>query len=76
MPSMSGTAPHTPQGYLHHAIMEGLRMATTFLTTTHTNTRAYATVTPTLVETPYGSHIISHLRKDTSSQLTNYVISM
>ena len=51
-------------------------MANTFLTSTHTTTHAHATTTPTLIATPYGFHIISHPRKDTSSQRTNHVISV
>jgi len=71
---MSETDLHTPQGYLHHALMEGFKLATTFLTSTHANTHACATARPTLIAAPYGSHILLHIRKDTSSQLTNYVI--
>jgi hypothetical protein len=72
---MSETDPHTPQGYRHHALMEGLKMATTFLNSTHTNTYAYTISHPTLIAAPYGSNILSHIRKD-SSQLTNYVLSV
>jgi hypothetical protein len=76
MSSMSETDPHIPQGYLHHALTEGLKMATTFLDSTHTNTREYATTPPTLIAALDGSHILSHIRKDSSSQITNYVIFM
>jgi hypothetical protein len=51
-------------------------MTSTFLTSTHTNTHAHAITTPALIAAPNGSHVISHLRKDTSSQLTYYVISV
>ena len=51
-------------------------MGNAFLISTHINTHAHATATPTLIATPYGSHIASHLRRDTSSQLSNYVISV
>ena len=51
-------------------------MVTTYLTCTNTTTHEYATATPTLISAPDSSHIISLLRKYSSSQLTNYVISM
>ncbi len=50
-------------------------MVTSYLAHTNTITSEYATAPPTLIPTPEGSYIVSHLRKDTSSQLTNFVIS-
>ncbi len=73
---MSAHDPHTPPGYLIHALLEGITMATSYLSSTNTITSEYATAPPTLIPIPEGSYIISHLRKDTSSQLTNFVISM
>jgi hypothetical protein len=73
---MSAHDPHTPQGYLIHALLEGITMATSYLSSTNTTISEYATAPPTLIPTPEGSYIISHLRKETSSQLTNFVISM
>ena len=51
-------------------------MATSYLSSTNNITTEYATAPPTLIPTPEDSYIISHLRKDTSSQLTNFVIYM
>ncbi len=51
-------------------------MATSYLSSTNNITFEYATAPPTLIPTPDGSYIISHLRKDTSSQLTNFFIYM
>jgi hypothetical protein len=49
---MSETVLHTPRGYLHNTLTEGLKMATTFLDSIHTNTHAYATTPPTLIAAP------------------------
>ena len=64
------------KGYLHLALMEGLKKSTIYLTSTNTTTHEYTTTIPTLIPAPNDSHIISHLRKSSSSQLTIYVISM
>ena len=74
--SMSKHDVHIPQGYLFQALMESLAMASFYLTSTSTITLKYTTALPALIPAPDESHIISHLREDTSSHLTNYVISM
>ena len=51
-------------------------MATSYLSSTNNITSDYATAPRTLVPNPNGTYINSHLRRDTSSQLTNLVISM
>ena len=51
-------------------------MAISYLTSINVVTPEYLTITPTLLPTPDGAYIISHLHKDTSSQLTNFVISL
>jgi hypothetical protein len=72
---MSAHDPTIPQGYLHQVLIQGLASATTFLTSLigavapHHNT-------PALQPTPDGAYIISHVRKDNSTQLTNFVISL
>jgi hypothetical protein len=48
MPSRPETDPHTPEEYIHHGRMEGLKMANTFFASIHTTTHAHATTTPTL----------------------------
>ena len=68
--------PHTPQGYLLQAMPRGIAMAISYLSSTNTITVEHTNAPPTLIPTPDGSYIISHLRKDTLSQLTNFVISM
>ena len=59
--SVSGNDPHILQGYLQLALIEGLKIATTYLTSTNPITHEYTTATPTLISAPDGSHIISHL---------------
>ncbi len=76
IPCMSAHDPHIPQGYLIHALLEGITISTSYLSSTNTITPEYITAPPTLIPAPEGSYIISHLRKDTSSYLTNFVISM
>jgi len=68
--------PNTPQGYLMQALLGGIATAISHLSSTNKITSEYATATPKLIPTPDGSFIISHLRKYTSSQLSNFVISM
>ena len=51
-------------------------MAISYLTSINVVTPEYMTTTPVLLPTPDKAYIISHLRKDTSSQLTNVVISL
>ena len=50
-------------------------MATTFLASLIGAVDPHST-TPTLQPTPDGAYIISHVRKDNSTQLTNFVISL
>ena len=61
-----------------HAISAGLSTNLSFLTATNTLTHAYAYVAAnaSLTPTPYGSHIIYHLRKYSFTQQTNFFISM
>jgi hypothetical protein len=63
--------PHISQGYFLHALMGDIAMATSYLSSTNNIATKYATTPSTLISTPDGSHIISHLRKGTSTQLTN-----
>jgi hypothetical protein len=73
---MSAHYPNTPQGYLIQALLWGTATAISYLSSTNNITSEYATAPPTLIPTHDGAFIISHLRKDTSSQLTHFVISM
>jgi hypothetical protein len=73
---MSAQNPHTPQGYLLHALMGGIAMATAYLSSTNAITAKHNHAPSTLIPTLDGSYILSHVRKDTSTQLTNFVISM
>ena len=76
LPIMSAQSPHTTQGYLLHALTMGMEMAISYLTSINITTREQLTTIPTLLPTPDRSYIISHLRKDTSSQMINFVISL
>jgi hypothetical protein len=51
-------------------------MATFYLTSTNTIVAKHTIASPSLLPTHDGSYIVSHLRKDTPSQLINFVISM
>ena len=53
-----------------------MEMAISYHTSIHVVTPAYLTTTPALLPTPDGAYTISHLRKDTSTQLTNFVICL
>jgi hypothetical protein len=68
--------PTITQGYLHQALTKGMEMAISFLASITVATPDYLSTTPTLQPTPDGAYIISHVRKDNSSQLTNFVISL
>jgi hypothetical protein len=73
---MSAHNPTTTQGYLHQALAQGMEMAISFLSSLAVVTPDFLTTPPTLQPTPDGAYIISHVRKDNSSQLTNFVISL
>jgi hypothetical protein len=53
-----------------------MEMANSYLSSLTITAPEYLNTTPTLLPTPDGAYIISHLRKDTSSQLTSFVISL
>jgi hypothetical protein len=76
LPSMAAQNPRTTHGYILHALTMTMEMAISYLTSINIITPEYLTTTSTLLPTPDGSYIISHLCKDTSSQLTNFVISL
>jgi hypothetical protein len=73
---MSAHNPTIAQGYLHQALTQGMEMAISFLASLTVVTPDYLGTSPTLLPTPDGAYIISHVRKDNSSQLTNFVISL
>jgi hypothetical protein len=73
---MSVQDPRITQGYLLHALTGGIEMATSYITSINIITPKHLATTPRLLPSPDGSYIISHLRKDTSSQKTNFVISL
>ena len=56
--------------------MQGMEMAISFLASLTVVTPDYLNTTPTLLPTSDGAYIIFHVRKDNSSQLTNFVISL
>ena len=74
--SMFAHNSHIPQGYRIQALTGGIAIATSYLTSTNTTTTYHTTVVSSLLPTRGGSYIVSHLRKDTFSQLTNFGISM
>ena len=75
-PSMSAHNHNTTQGYLLHALTQVMKMANSHLSSLNITTPEYLKTSPTLLPTLDGAYIISHLRKDTSSQLTSFVISL
>ena len=75
LPSMSAHDHDIAQGYLLTALTKGIEMAKSFLSSL-TISPEDLKASPPLLPTPDGAYIISHLRKDTSSQLTSFVISL
>jgi hypothetical protein len=71
---MSAHNPTITQGYLHQALTQGMEMAISFLASLTVGTPDYLITTPILQPTSDGAYIISHVRKDNSSQLPNFVI--
>jgi len=53
-----------------------MEVAKSYLSSLNIITPEYLNTSPTLLPTPDGAYIISLLRKDTSSQLTSFVISL
>jgi hypothetical protein len=53
-----------------------MEMANSYLSSLNITTPDSLHTSPALLPTPDGAYIISHLLKDTSSQLTNFVISL
>jgi hypothetical protein len=53
-----------------------MEMANSYLSSLNITTPEYLNTSPTLLPTPDGAYIISHLRKDTFSQLASFVISL
>jgi hypothetical protein len=53
-----------------------MEMAISYLSSYNITTPEHLNTSPTLLPTPDGAYIFSHLRKDNSSQLTNIVISL
>jgi hypothetical protein len=68
--------PSIPQRYLLDALTGGTAAAISYLTSINSITAEHSTASFTLLPTPYGSYIISHLPKTSSTQLTNFVISL
>ncbi len=64
------------QGYLLQALTQGMEMANSYLSSLTITTPDYLNTAPTLLPTPDGAYIISHLRKDTSTHHTSFVISL
>jgi hypothetical protein len=64
------------QGYLLQALTQGMEVANSYLSSLNIITPKYLNTSPTLLPTPDGAYVISHLRKDTSSQLTSFIISL
>jgi hypothetical protein len=51
-------------------------MANSYLSSLNITTPEFLKASPALLPTPDGAYVISHLRKDTSAQLTNFDISL
>jgi hypothetical protein len=51
-------------------------MANSYLSSLNITTSESLKASPSLLPTPDGAYVISHLRKDTSTQLTSFVISL
>jgi hypothetical protein len=71
----TNSIPNDSYSTLHQALTQGMEMAISFLASLTVVTPDYLNTSPTLLPTPDGAYIISHVRKDNSFQLTNFVIS-
>ena len=76
LPYIDPTNPTTPTTYLYDALLQSLAVGNAFLTAKHLITPPYRDATLTLKPAPDGSYILSHTKKDRSSQNTNFVISL
>ena len=64
---MSAHNHNMAQGYMLQALTQGMDMANSYLSSLTITTPEDLKAPPTLLPTPDGAYIISHLRKDTSS---------
>ncbi len=69
-------ATHTPTGYLHHALYQGLSTSRSFLINTLRIDDNYSLATATLRPAPDGAHIIPHQKRNSTANNTHYIISL
>jgi hypothetical protein len=76
IPSMADHASDLPTGYLYQALLAGLAASNTFLTSIQRINDNFSLATPTLRPTPDGSYIIPHQKRNTTTNTTQYVVSL
>ena len=73
---MADHASDTPTGYLHQVLSNGLAATKTFLTSIQRIDDNFSLATPTLRPAPDGSYIIPHPKRNTTTNTTQYVVSL
>jgi hypothetical protein len=76
LPNMSDNNIGHTNGYLHLAIQQAKTTTEVFLSSIQELKTAHTQSLTTLKQAPNGSFILTHPKKDTSTQTTNYIISM
>ena len=76
LPNMPDTNTKYTSGYLQLALQQAKTTARTFLSSLRELKNTHIQTTTTLKQVPDGSFILAHPKKDTSTQSTNYIISM
>ncbi len=69
-------ASNTPTGYLMHALSQGLATTKAFLTIIQRIGNNFSLPTPTLRPAPDGSYIITHQKRNSTTNNTHYIISL
>jgi hypothetical protein len=76
IPTMAEHANDMPTGYLQRALLDGLTASLTFLTSIQRTNDNFSLATPNLRPAPDGSYIIPHQKRNTTTNTTQYVISL
>ena len=73
---MSDTNIGCTSGYLQLALQQAKTTTEPFLSSIRELKTTHIQNSTTLKQVPYGSYILAHPKKDTSTESTNYIISM
>ncbi len=76
IPSPNVTSPASPTGYLQTTLLKGLALGIDYLSSVGQTTEVMSTLQLELQAAPDGAYLISHNKKSTSTQHTNFIISL